>query len=70
MYDSSACIYSSMLGSILKQVISETESISEDIYDVLCKSQKKAVSGGKPQLSDIVKTRLLMDILAAHIYLY
>ena len=44
----------SMLGSILKQVISGTERVPEDIWRAL-QAQKKAVSGGKPQLGDIVK---------------
>ena len=44
----------SMLGSILKQVISGTERVSEDIWRAL-ERQKMAVSGRKPQLGDIVK---------------
>jgi len=44
----------SMLGSILKQVIDGTERVPEDIWRALQK-QKKAVSGRKPQLGDIVK---------------
>ena len=44
----------SMLGSILKQVINGTERVPEDIWRAL-QAQKKAVSGRKPQLSDIVK---------------
>ena len=44
----------SILGSILKQVISGTESVPEDIWRTL-QEQKKAVSGSKPQLGDIVK---------------
>ena len=44
----------SMLGVILKQVISGTEGVSEDIWRALVE-QKKAVSGRKPQLGDIVK---------------
>ena len=44
----------SMLGSILKQVISGTEWVPEDIWQALQK-QKRAVSGRKPQLDDIVK---------------
>ena len=44
----------SMLGSVLKQVISGTERVPEDIWLALQK-QKKAVSGRKPQLGDIVK---------------
>ena len=44
----------SMLGAILKQVISGTERVPEDIWRALVE-QKKAVSGRKPQLGDIVK---------------
>ena len=44
----------SMLGSILKQVISGTEAVPEDIWRAL-QAQKKVVSGRKPQLDDIVK---------------
>ena len=44
----------SILGSILKQVISGTESLPEDIWQAL-QEQKKAVSGREPQLGDIVK---------------
>ena len=44
----------SMLGSVLKQVINGTERVPEDIWQALQK-QKKAVSGRKPQLGDIVK---------------
>ena len=44
----------SMLGSILKQVIDGTERVPEDIWRAL-QGQKKAVSGRKPQLGDIVK---------------
>ena len=44
----------SMLGSILKQVISGTDTVREDIWRAL-QAQKKAVSGRKPQLGDIVK---------------
>ena len=43
-----------MLGSILKQVIDGTENIPKDIWRALLK-QRKAVSGRKPQLGDIVK---------------
>ena len=43
-----------MLGSILKQVISGTDRVPEDIWRAL-QRQKKAVSGRKPQLGDIVK---------------
>ena len=45
---------SSMLGSILKQVISGTERVPENIWRAL-QAQKKAVNGRKPQLGDIVK---------------
>ena len=44
----------SMLGSILKQVISGTERVPEDIWRAL-QEQKRTVSGRKPQLGDIVK---------------
>ena len=44
----------SMLGSILKQVINGTERVPEDIWQAL-QEQKRAVSGGKPQLGEIVK---------------
>jgi len=43
-----------MLGSILKQVIGGTERVPEAIWRAL-QEQKKAVSGRKPQLCDIVK---------------
>ena len=43
-----------MLGSILKQVISGTERVPEDIWRALVE-QEKAVSGRNPQLGDIVK---------------
>ena len=43
-----------LLGSILKQVISGTESGPEDIWQAL-QEQKKAVSGRETQLGDIVK---------------
>ena len=43
-----------MLGSILKQVISGTERVPEDIWRAL-QEQKRTVSGRKPQLGDIVK---------------
>jgi len=49
----------SMLGSILKQVIDGTERVPEDIWRALQK-QKKAVSGRKPQLGDIVKVLQLI----------
>ena len=44
----------SMLGSLLKQVISRMERVPEAISRAL-QDQKRAVSGCKPQLSDIVK---------------
>ena len=44
----------SMLGSLLKQVINGMERVPEDISRAL-QEQKKAVSGRKPQLGDIVK---------------
>ena len=44
----------SMLGSLLKQVISGMENVPEEIRQAL-QEQKKAVSGRKPQLGDIVK---------------
>ena len=43
-----------MLGSILKQMISGTERVPKGIWQAL-QEQKKAVSGRKPQLGDIVK---------------
>ena len=43
----------SMLGSILKQVISGMERVPEDLWWAL-QEQKKAVCGRKPQLGDIV----------------
>ena len=53
----------SMLGAILKQVISGTERVPEDIWRALVE-QKKAVSGRKPQLGDIVK--ILQLITSSH----
>ena len=44
----------SMLGSILKQVISGTEKVPEGIWQAL-QEQKRTVSGRKPQLGDIIK---------------
>jgi len=44
----------SMLGSMLKQVISGMERVPEDISRAL-QEQKRAVSGRKPQLADIVR---------------
>ena len=44
----------SMLGSLLKQMVSGTGRISEDIWRAL-REQREAVSGCRPQLGDIVK---------------
>ena len=44
----------SMLGSLLKQVISGMERVPKEISRAL-QEQKKAVCGRKPQLADIVK---------------
>ena len=44
----------SMLGSLLRQVISGMENVPQEISRAL-QEQKKAVSGRKPQLVDIVK---------------
>ena len=44
----------SMLGSLLKQMVSGTGRISEDIWRAL-RAQREAVSGRRPQLGDIVK---------------
>jgi len=44
----------SMLGSLLKQVVSGMERVPENISRAL-QEQKMAVSGRKPQLGDIVK---------------
>ena len=44
----------SMLGSLLRQVISGMERVPEDISRAL-REHKKAVSGRRPQLSDVVK---------------
>ena len=44
----------SMLGSLLRQVISGMERVPEEISRAF-REQKKAVSGRKPQLCDIVK---------------
>ena len=49
----------SMLGSMLKQVISGMERVPEDISRAL-QEQKKAVSGRKLQLGDIVKMMQLI----------
>jgi len=49
----------SMLGSLLKQVISGMGRVTEDISRAL-QEQKRAVSGRKPQISDIVKMLQLM----------
>jgi len=43
-----------MLGSLLKQMISRMERVPEDISRAL-QEQKRAVSGRKPKLDDIVK---------------
>ena len=43
-----------MLGSLLKQMISGTGRISEDIWRAL-REQREAVSGRRPELGDIVK---------------
>ena len=43
-----------MLGSMLKQVIDGMERVPEDILRAL-REQRKAVSGRKPQLGDILK---------------
>ena len=44
----------SMLGSLLKQMVSGTGRMSEDIWRGL-REQREAVSGRRPQLGDIVK---------------
>ena len=44
----------SMLGSLLKQIVSGTERIPDEIWQAI-QDQKKAVSGRKPQPGDIVK---------------
>ena len=44
----------SMLGSLLKQIVSATGRIPEDIWRAL-REQREAVNGRKPQLGDIVK---------------
>jgi len=44
----------SMLGSLLKQMVSGRERISEDIWRAL-REQREAVSGRRPQLGDIVE---------------
>ena len=43
-----------MLGSLLKQMISGTGRISEDIWRAL-REQREAISGRRPELGDIVK---------------
>ena len=43
-----------MLGSLLKQMVSGTGRISEDIWRAL-REQREAVSGRRPELGDIVK---------------
>ena len=47
-------IATSMLGSLLKQMVSGTETISEEIWWAL-REQKEAVSGRRPQLGAIMK---------------
>jgi len=50
-----------MLGSLLKQVVSGMERVPENISRAL-QEQKRAISGRKPQLGDIVKMlRLIMS---------
>jgi len=44
----------SMLGALIKQIISRTEGIPGEIWRAL-REQKDAVSGRRPQLNDIVK---------------
>ena len=44
----------SMLGSLLKQMVSRTGGIPEDIWRAL-RERKEAISGRRPQLGDIVK---------------
>ena len=44
----------SMIGSLLKQMVSRTGGVPEDIWRAL-REQKEAVSGRRPQLHDIVK---------------
>ena len=44
----------SMIGSLLKQMVSGTGRIQEDIWRAL-REQREAVSGRRPQLSDIMK---------------
>ena len=43
-----------MLGSLLKQMVSGTGRISEDVWRAL-REQREAVSGRRPELGDIVK---------------
>ena len=43
-----------MLGSLLKQIVSATGRIPEDVWQGL-REQREAVNGRKPQLGDIVK---------------
>jgi len=43
-----------MLGSLLKQMVSRTGRIPEDIWRAL-REQREAVNGRRPQLGDIVK---------------
>ena len=44
----------SMLGSLLKQMVSRTDGMPEDVWRAL-REQKEAISGRRPQLHDIVK---------------
>ena len=44
----------SMLGSLLRQMVSGTGRISEDVWRAL-REQREAVSGRRPELGDIVK---------------
>ena len=49
----------SMLGSLLKQMVSGARNIPEEIWRAL-REQKEAVSGRRPQLCDIVKLLKLL----------
>ena len=52
----------SMLGSLLKQMVSRTGGIPEDIWRAL-RVQKEALSGRRPELDDIVKMLQLITSL-------
>ena len=52
----------SMLGSLLKQMISGTGRISEHIWRAL-REQREAVSGRRPQLGDIVN---MLQLITSH----